>query len=93
MTGMPASQLRILCIGAHPDDCEIQFGGTAAKFVDLGHAVKFACLANGDAGHQVLKGPALAKVRAGEAKEAARRLGIAEVEAERAVIDIELVGE
>ncbi len=80
MTGMPTAQLRILCIGAHPDDCEIQFGGTAAKFADLGHAVKFVSMANGDAGHHVLKGPALAAVRAGEAQEAARRLGIAATE-------------
>jgi LmbE family N-acetylglucosaminyl deacetylase len=77
---MLSEQLRILCIGAHPDDCEIQFGGTAAKFADLGHEVKFVCLANGDAGHQILKGPALAQVRAGEAQEAARRLGIAATE-------------
>jgi LmbE family N-acetylglucosaminyl deacetylase len=31
---VPDFQLRILCIGAHPDDCELQFSGTAAKFVD-----------------------------------------------------------
>src|SRR5258708_21739814 len=80
MTGMPTAQLRILCIGAHRDECEIQFGGSAAKFADLGHAVKFVSIANGDAGHHVLKGPALAKVRAGEAQEAARRLGIAATE-------------
>jgi LmbE family N-acetylglucosaminyl deacetylase len=80
MAGMSASQLRILCIGAHPDDCEIQFGGTAAKFADLGHAVKFVSMANGDAGHHVLKGAPLAKIRAAEANEAARRLGIAATE-------------
>ena len=73
---MPDLQLRILCIGAHPDDCELQFGGTAAKFVSLGHAVKFLSVTNGDAGHTVLSGVPLAQVRAREASEAARRLGI-----------------
>ena len=73
---MPDLQLRILCIGAHPDDCELQFGGTAAKFVALGHAVKFVAVTNGDAGHAVLSGTPLAQVRAQEAEEAARRLAI-----------------
>ena len=73
---MPDLQLRILSIGAHPDDCELQFGGTAAKFVSLGHAVKFVAVTNGDAGHAVLSGTSLAQLRAQEAEEAARRLGI-----------------
>ena len=73
---MPDLHLRILCIGAHPDDCELQFGGTAAKFTSLGHAVKFVALTNGDAGHAVLSGADLAGVRVREAEEAARRLGI-----------------
>src|SRR5215831_7506103 len=72
-----ASVLRVLCIGAHPDDCEIQFGGTAAKFAELGHAVKFISVTNGDAGHTVLSGNKLAELRAAEAHEATRRLGIA----------------
>ena len=72
---MSDHRLRILCIGAHPDDCELQFGGTAAKFAGLGHAVKFLSVTNGDAGHQTLSGAALAEVRAREAEEAARRLG------------------
>jgi LmbE family N-acetylglucosaminyl deacetylase len=75
-----STQLRILCIGAHPDDCEIHFGGTAAKFADLGHAVKFLALTNGEAGHAVLRGPELAVRRARESEEAAGRLGIAATE-------------
>ena len=71
---------RYICIVAHPDDCEIQFGGTAAKLASAGHAVKFLCVSNGDAGHFKMGGPPLAQLRAGEAQEAARRLGIAETE-------------
>jgi LmbE family N-acetylglucosaminyl deacetylase len=69
-------KLRIIAFGAHPDDCDIKFGGTAAKFAKAGHAVKFVSVTNGDAGHQDIHGAALAKRRLGEAKESARRLGI-----------------
>ncbi|MDR3718155.1 MAG: PIG-L family deacetylase [Bryobacteraceae bacterium] len=71
-------KLRILAIGAHPDDCDIQFGGTAAKLARAGHRVKFLALTNGDAGHQSIGGAPLAKRRFLEAQESARRLGIAE---------------
>ena len=40
---MPADdgKLRIICFGAHPDDCEIQAGGTAALWASQGHHVLF----------------------------------------------------
>ena len=50
--------------------------GTAALFVQMGYAVKFVSVTNGDAGHQVMKGAALAKRRYAEAQEAGRRLGV-----------------
>ena len=68
-------KLRIIMIGAHPDDCE-GAGGTAALFAQMGYAVKFVSVTNGDAGHQTLKGKQLAQVRYAEAKEAGRRLGV-----------------
>jgi LmbE family N-acetylglucosaminyl deacetylase len=68
--------LRVIAFGAHPDDCDIKASGTAAKFAALGHKVKFVSVTNGDAGHQILGGGALAKRRAAEAKESAHRLGI-----------------
>jgi len=72
--------IRVIAFGAHPDDCEINFGGTAARFAALGHAVKFVSVTNGDAGHQDQGGGALARRRRAEAQESARRLGIAEYE-------------
>src|SRR5947209_138516 len=69
-------KIRVIAFGAHPDDCDIRAAGTAALFAKLGHAVKFVSVTNGDAGHQAMKGTALAQRRAGEAKESARRLGI-----------------
>ncbi len=71
-------KVRIIAFGAHPDDCDVRFGGTAAKFAAMGYAVKFVSVTNGDAGHQSQGGGALAKRRRAEAAEAGRRLGIAE---------------
>jgi LmbE family N-acetylglucosaminyl deacetylase len=73
-------RLNIIAIGAHPDDCDHKFGGTAALFAKMGHNVKFLALTSGDAGHQSQGGGALANRRRAEAKEAAKKLGIAEYE-------------
>lgn len=73
-----SQKTRIIVFGAHPDDCDQRFGGTAAKFAAMGYAVKFVSVTNGDAGHQTQGGEALAKRRRAEAAEAGRRLGIAE---------------
>src|SRR5947208_9351187 len=69
-------KIRVIAFGALPDDCDIRAAGTAALFAAAGHAVKFVSVTNGDVGHQSLDRDALAKRRAGEAKESARRLGI-----------------
>ncbi len=69
-------KLRVIAFGAHPDDCDIRAGGTAAKFAALGHHVKFVAVTNGDAGHQTEGGGALAKRRRAEAIEAGRRIGV-----------------
>jgi LmbE family N-acetylglucosaminyl deacetylase len=68
--------LRVIAFGAHPDDCDIRAGGTAARFAALGHAVKFVAVTNGDAGHQSEGGGALARRRRAEAQESGRRLGV-----------------
>ena len=57
---------------------KLKWGGTAAKFAEMGHAVKFVSLTNGDAGHHKEGGGALAKRRAAEAQQAAKILGIDE---------------
>lgn len=77
MQGLAASEpLRIIMIGAHPDDCEVFGGGTAALFSQMGHRVKFVSLTNGDKGHQSMKSPELAARRAKEMQEVARIMGI-----------------
>src|SRR6266480_4046937 len=74
----PAShgKLRIICFGAHPDDCELQAGGTAALWAAKGHAVKFVAVTNGDIGHWRESGRALAVRRKAEVEKAAKILGI-----------------
>lgn len=68
--------LNIIVFGAHPDDCDIDTGGTAILFSKMGHNVKFVSLTNGDAGHYAMGGGALAKIRIAEAKEAGKRFGV-----------------
>jgi LmbE family N-acetylglucosaminyl deacetylase len=68
--------LRLLVIGAHPDDAEYKAGGLAALYRGLGHEVCFVSVTNGDAGHHKLAGPALAARRKQEAESAARTLGL-----------------
>jgi LmbE family N-acetylglucosaminyl deacetylase len=68
--------LNIIAIGAHPDDCDIRAGGTAAKWVAAGHRVRFVAVTNGDAGHQSEGGGMLAARRRAEAVEAGKRVGV-----------------
>ncbi len=58
--------LRMLIIGAHPDDAEIHAGGLASIYRQLGHEVKFLSVTNGDAGHFRMSGPELATRRKAE---------------------------
>lgn len=69
-------KLRVICFGAHPDDCEIQASGTAALWASRGHHVLFVSVTNGDIGHWREAGGPLAKRRKKEIDEAHRLLGI-----------------
>lgn len=69
-------KLRIICFGAHPDDCEIQAAGTAALWAAQGHKVKLVSVTNGDIGHWREAGGPLAKRRAAEVQAAAEVLGV-----------------
>jgi len=69
-------KLRIICFGAHPDDCEIQAGGTAAMWAAKGHHVLFVSVSNGDIGHWREAGGPLARRRKAEVEAAHKLLGI-----------------
>ena len=73
---VPAAELRIICFGAHPDDCELQAGGTAALWAGKGHKVKFVSVTNGDIGHWREAGGPLARRRKEEVEKVAKLLGI-----------------
>ncbi len=70
-------KLRVICFGAHPDDCEIRAGGVATMWAADGHHVKFVSVTNGDIGHWGLAGGPLAQRRMAEVEKAAQILGIA----------------
>jgi len=67
--------LRILAVGAHPDDLEILCGGTLAKYAREGHGVIMAHLLNGDKGHHEMASEELARIRKVESDEAGGVIG------------------
>src|SRR5258706_363672 len=69
-------KLRIICFGAHPDDCELQAGGTGAMWAAKGHHVLFVSVTNGDIGHWREAGGPLALRRRLEVEKAHKILGI-----------------
>jgi LmbE family N-acetylglucosaminyl deacetylase len=75
MSGEP---LRILVIGAHPDDPDFDCGGTAVMWAAAGHVVKFVSTTSGDTGHHAIGGIELARRRQAEARSSATVAGIAE---------------
>jgi N-acetylglucosamine malate deacetylase 1 len=69
-------QVRVLVIGAHPDDCDVSAGGLAAVYTEMGHVVKFVSMTNGDTGHFGMGGGELARRRYAETQTSADVLGI-----------------
>jgi LmbE family N-acetylglucosaminyl deacetylase len=63
--------MRILAIGAHPDDLEILCAGTLARYAQAGHEVVMCLATDGTAGHMIIKPPELAQIREREARAAA----------------------
>jgi LmbE family N-acetylglucosaminyl deacetylase len=72
---MSARPLRLLIIGAHPDDADYAGGGVAALYAASGHVVRMVSLTNGDAGHHEAPGPHLALRRRAEAAAAGKVIG------------------
>ena len=72
---MPDRPLRLLIIGAHPDDADFAAGGMAALYRAHGNVVRMVSLTNGDAGHHERAGPELAKRRLAEATAAGAVIG------------------
>ncbi len=75
---MSEERLRILVIGAHPDDPDFVCGGTALLWADAGHVVKFLSTTSGDTGHHAIGGIELARRRLAEARSSAAIAGVVE---------------
>lgn len=67
---------RAIYFGAHPDDCDEFFGGTALSMIRNGHQVKFVSMTNGDAGHHRMTRPDLAERRYRETRRVLSLSGI-----------------
>ena len=68
--------MRILAIGAHPDDVEIACSGTLAKCVKRGDKVIVCHASTGNLGHVVIPPDELKAIRAEEARKAGKTAGI-----------------
>lgn len=67
--------MRILAIGAHPDDIEILCAGTLARYRMAGHEVTMCIATDGTAGHKKVPPEELAGIRRRESQAAAGVLG------------------
>jgi LmbE family N-acetylglucosaminyl deacetylase len=71
--------VRVLAIGAHPDDLETLCGGTLARFVREGHEVVMCHAANGNKGSYVHTSEEIGRIRTAEAERAAEICGATHV--------------
>jgi LmbE family N-acetylglucosaminyl deacetylase len=71
-----SNPLRLMVLGAHPDDAEYKAGGLAALYRQLGHDVLFVSMTDGSVGHHVQSGRVLAERRRAEAEAAGATVGL-----------------
>jgi LmbE family N-acetylglucosaminyl deacetylase len=67
--------MKVLAIGAHPDDVELLCAGTVAKFAKLGHDVVICHVCDGNKGSNVYSSEELVKIRRNEACQSAKLIG------------------
>ncbi len=67
--------MKVLGVGAHPDDIEIFAGGTFAKYAERGDEVTIAYVTDGQMGHATLPPEEIAAIRKEEAQAACDLLG------------------
>jgi len=68
--------LKVMIIGAHPDDPDVRCSGLARTLALAGHRVRYVSLTNGEKGHQFMEAKDLAARRLAETQASARTLGI-----------------
>ena len=67
--------MRIMAVGAHPDDIEFICAGTLARYTARGDEVFNVVCTNGDMGHMTIPAEELGKIRIEEARRAAESIG------------------
>ncbi|MBO5940195.1 MAG: PIG-L family deacetylase [Kiritimatiellae bacterium] len=72
---MELKDLRIMVVGAHPDDPEFNMAGTVAKYAKAGARVWMVSVSCGDKGHRTMPPAELAKRRYEETQASAATLG------------------
>ena len=73
---MRFEDLRVMAIGAHPDDADQFVGCTAVKWAARGACVRFVSVCNGNKGWHLVPNDGIAERRRGEAAAAAKAYGI-----------------
>jgi len=69
---MAEEPLRLLILGAHPDDAEYHAGGLASMYRELGQVVKMVSVTDGSAGHHQTPRAEMVGIRRAEAAAAGR---------------------
>ena len=73
---MTEANLRVLILGAHPDDAEFHSGGLISHYRDGDHVVKIVSVTNGAAGHHQHSAEELAAIRQQEAAAVSELVGV-----------------
>ena len=69
------SSIRVLVLGAHPDDAEVAAGGLVVRHCRLGSRVRMVSVTDGRSGHHEIACDDLVRIRREEARLAAERVG------------------
>ena len=75
---MKKEEYRVMYIGAHPDDADLEAGGTLSMMAEAGARVRIVSVCNGNKGHQSMEPAELAARRYKEAQAAGKVLGVEE---------------
>ena len=67
--------MRVVAVGAHPDDLELLCGGTIARYCNEGHSVVMCHVTQGDKGASHYSAEEIARIRGHEARRAAEIAG------------------
>jgi len=69
------AKLKVVCVGAHPDDPESGCGGTLIRYATLGHSVIVLYLTRGERGIRNTALEDAARIRSAEAEHACKLMG------------------